>query len=88
MHTKYWSESLMIPLGRPRNRWEDNIRMDLMETGCMYVCMYVCVCVCVYVCIYVYMYYVVRMYVSGPHVKATPPCIAPYFEYINEVQLF
>jgi hypothetical protein len=21
------------PLGRPRNRWEDNIRMDLMETG-------------------------------------------------------
>jgi hypothetical protein len=22
-----------IPLGRPRNRWEDNIRMDLRERG-------------------------------------------------------
>jgi hypothetical protein len=22
------------PLGRPRCRWEDNIRMDLMEIGC------------------------------------------------------
>jgi hypothetical protein len=21
------------PLGRPRHRWEDNIRMDLQETG-------------------------------------------------------
>jgi hypothetical protein len=21
------------PLGRPRSRWEDGIRMDLMETG-------------------------------------------------------
>jgi hypothetical protein len=21
------------PLGRPRRRWEDNIRMDLRETG-------------------------------------------------------
>jgi hypothetical protein len=21
------------PLGRPRRRWEDNIRMDLMEVG-------------------------------------------------------
>jgi hypothetical protein len=21
------------PLGRPRHRWEDGIRMDLMETG-------------------------------------------------------
>jgi hypothetical protein len=21
------------PLGRPRNRWEDNIRMDLQESG-------------------------------------------------------
>jgi hypothetical protein len=21
------------PLGRPRRRWEDNIKMDLMETG-------------------------------------------------------
>jgi hypothetical protein len=22
------------PLGRPRHRWEDNIRMDLQELGC------------------------------------------------------
>jgi len=22
------------PLGRPRHRWEDNIRMDLREGGC------------------------------------------------------
>jgi hypothetical protein len=22
------------PLGRPRNRWEDKIRMDLQEMGC------------------------------------------------------
>jgi hypothetical protein len=22
------------PLGRPRRRWEDNIRMDLQEGGC------------------------------------------------------
>ena len=22
------------PLGRPRHRWEDNIRMDLREMGC------------------------------------------------------
>ena len=22
------------PLGRPRRRWEDNIKMDLQETGC------------------------------------------------------
>jgi hypothetical protein len=24
------------PLGRPRRRWEDNIRMDLQEVGCGY----------------------------------------------------
>ena len=24
------------PLGRPRRRWEDNIRMDLREVGCGY----------------------------------------------------
>jgi hypothetical protein len=23
----------MIPLGRPRRRWEDNIKMDLQEVG-------------------------------------------------------
>ena len=22
------------PMGRPRRRWEDNIRMDLQEVGC------------------------------------------------------
>jgi len=22
------------PLGRPRRRWEDNIKMDLQEMGC------------------------------------------------------
>jgi hypothetical protein len=22
------------PLGRPRRRWEDNIKMDLQEVGC------------------------------------------------------
>jgi hypothetical protein len=22
------------PLGRPRHRWEDNVRMDLQEVGC------------------------------------------------------
>jgi hypothetical protein len=32
------------PLGRPRRRWEDGIRMDLGEIGG--VC--VCVCVCVW----------------------------------------
>ena len=26
-----------IPLGRPRCRWVDNIRMDLQEVGCGYV---------------------------------------------------
>jgi len=25
------------PLGRPRRRWADNIRMDLREVGCGYV---------------------------------------------------
>jgi hypothetical protein len=25
------------PLGKPRHRWEDNIRMDLREVGCGYV---------------------------------------------------
>ena len=24
------------PLGRPRRRWVDNIRMDLQEVGCAY----------------------------------------------------
>jgi hypothetical protein len=25
------------PLGRPRRRWEDTIKMDLLEVGCGYV---------------------------------------------------
>jgi len=28
--------SRVIPLGRPRRRWVDNIRMDLQEVGCGY----------------------------------------------------
>jgi len=27
----------MRPLGRPRRRWIDNIRMDLQDVGCGYV---------------------------------------------------
>ena len=27
----------MRPLGRPRRRWVDNIRVDLQEVGCGYV---------------------------------------------------
>jgi len=23
-----------IPLGRPRHRWKDNVKMDLQEVGC------------------------------------------------------
>jgi hypothetical protein len=32
LHLK-WFLSLGRPLGRPRHRWEDNIRMDLEEVG-------------------------------------------------------
>jgi hypothetical protein len=34
--TEFWSEQLREsrPLGRPRRRWEDNIKMDLQEVGC------------------------------------------------------
>ena len=28
------SEGEKRPLGRPRRRWEDNIKMDLQEVGC------------------------------------------------------
>jgi hypothetical protein len=31
MHIGYWWESQ--PLGRPRGRWVDNIKMDLREIG-------------------------------------------------------
>jgi hypothetical protein len=33
MHIVFWWESQKRPLGRPRSRWEDNIKMDLRETG-------------------------------------------------------
>jgi len=29
-----WKPEGRRPLGRPRPRWEDNIRMDLQEMGC------------------------------------------------------
>ena len=31
MHTEFWWER---PLGRPRCRWEDNIKMNLREVCC------------------------------------------------------
>ena len=38
-HTMYWfiRPEGKRPLGRPRRRWVDNIRMDLQEVGCGYV---------------------------------------------------
>jgi hypothetical protein len=35
------------PLGRLRHRWEDGIRLDLREIGCVCARISVCVCVCV-----------------------------------------
>jgi len=33
----WWGKSVgKIPLGRPRSRWVDNIRLDLQEVGCGY----------------------------------------------------
>ena len=29
-----WKPEVKIPLGRPRRRWEDNIKMDLLEVRC------------------------------------------------------
>jgi hypothetical protein len=29
-----WKPEGRRPLGRPRTRWEDNIKMDLQEMGC------------------------------------------------------
>jgi hypothetical protein len=34
MHTKFFVGKPREPLGRPRHRWEDNIKMNLMEVGC------------------------------------------------------
>ena len=31
-----WKPERRRPLGRPRHRWVDNIRMDLQEVGCGY----------------------------------------------------
>ena len=31
-----WVLVVVKPLGRPRRRWVDNIRMDLQEVGCGY----------------------------------------------------
>jgi hypothetical protein len=33
MHIGYWRESQRRPLGRPRRRWVNNIKMDLRKTG-------------------------------------------------------
>ena len=35
-YTGYWWGNLREkrPLGRPRHRWEDNIKTDLQEVGC------------------------------------------------------
>ena len=35
VHTGFWwgKREGKRPLGRPRRRWEDNIRMDLQEVG-------------------------------------------------------
>ena len=31
-----WKPEGRRPLGRPRRRWVDNIKMDLQEVGCVY----------------------------------------------------
>jgi hypothetical protein len=35
-HIGFWGEKPegKRPLGRPRHRWEDNIKMDFQEMGC------------------------------------------------------
>jgi hypothetical protein len=33
VRTPFWLGGLKGPLGRPRRRWEDNIKMDLGEVG-------------------------------------------------------
>jgi len=35
VYTGFWWGNLReIPLGRPRRRWEYNIKMDIQEVGC------------------------------------------------------
>ena len=36
-YPSFFSYSYITPLGRPRRRWVDNIRMDLHEVGCGHV---------------------------------------------------
>ena len=31
----FFTIKLYRPLGRPRHRWEDNIKLDLQEVGCL-----------------------------------------------------
>jgi len=31
-----WKPERKIPMGKPRRRWVDNIKMDLQEVGCVY----------------------------------------------------
>jgi hypothetical protein len=33
MHKGFWCESQNRSLGRPASKWEDNIKIDLGETG-------------------------------------------------------
>jgi len=33
VHTGFWWEDERTPLGRPRRRWEDNIKIDLLDVG-------------------------------------------------------
>jgi hypothetical protein len=33
-----FGQKIKRPLGRPRFRWEDNIKMDLTETGLDWIC--------------------------------------------------
>jgi hypothetical protein len=37
VYTGFWWGNLRatITLGRPRRRWEDNIKMDIQEVGCV-----------------------------------------------------
>ena len=36
MYKGFWWGNMRVkrPLGRPRRRWEDNIKMNLQEVGC------------------------------------------------------
>ena len=34
VYSVWWGNQTERPLGRPRRRWEDNIKMDPQEVGC------------------------------------------------------